>query len=84
MPTAALYVAIFPGQALFDEHHAGTGGDNPSTLDLGDMLKTVVGSDLGRDPAQQEQIGQALDYTGRGTPPLHPDRRRSRVNSSSA
>ena len=37
-------------------------------------LQAVVGPDVGRDAAQQDQIGHDLDGTSSGKPPSHADR----------
>ena len=52
---------------------APTRGD-PMSDGLGDELRAVVGADVGRNAAQEEQIGQDLEDIGRGELPPDPDR----------
>lgn len=57
----ALAVAVLPGRPRLDVGGPGTNGGNPVPYGLRHELRTVVGPNVGRDTAQDEQITQDVD-----------------------
>ena len=70
----ALDVPVLPGGARLDEGRAGSDRGDPTPHGLGDELGAVVRADVGRNAAQEEQVGQDLEDIGRGELPPDPDR----------
>ena len=69
----ALAVAVLPRTAGLDVGGLGADRGDPFAQGDGDELRAVVGSDIGRRPAQDHQIGQGLQHVGGVEPSLHPD-----------
>ena len=70
----ALDVSVLPGRAGLDEGGPGSHLRDPSPDGVRDELRAVVGADVGRDAAQDEQVGQHVDNIGRGELASHPVR----------
>ena len=70
----ALDVAILPRRARLDEGGPGPDRGDPSPDRFGDELRAVVGPNVGRDAAQDEEVGQDIDDLGREKLPANPDR----------
>ena len=56
-----------------DEHRLGPDRPDPLPDGRGHELRPVVGAAVGRDAAQDEQVGQHIDDVGRRKPPPNPD-----------
>ena len=70
----ALDVAVLPRRTRFDEGGPGADRGDPLLDGPGDELRAVVGADVSRDGAQDEQIGQHIDDVNRGELSPNPDR----------
>ena len=70
----ALDVTILPGRSRFDEGGPGADRGDPLPDRPGNELQPVVGTDVGRDAAQDEQVGQNIDDVSRRKLPSSPDR----------
>ena len=70
----AFTVAVLPRTAWLDVGGLGSNGCNPLADGLGDELRAIVGTDVPRDAAQDEQVGQHVDHIGGLELPVHPDR----------
>ena len=68
-----LDVAVLPGRSRLDEGSAGADRGDPPPDGLGDELRSVVGADVARNAAQEEQIGQHIDDVDRGELAPDPD-----------
>jgi hypothetical protein len=62
------------GAARGDVGSLGTHGRDPCLHRLGDELRTVVGADVARHAAQDEQIGEEVDHVRGLEPTRYPDR----------
>ena len=61
----ALDVTILPGRSRFDEGGPGADRGDPLPDRPGNELRAVGGTDVGRDAAQDEQVGQDIDDVSR-------------------
>src|SRR5690606_3751821 len=61
----ALAVAVLPRASWFDERCLCADGYDPLPYSLGDELRAVVGTDMARHAAQDEQVRQGVDDVGR-------------------
>ena len=70
----ALDISILPGRTRLDEGGPGAVRGDLLPDSPGDELRAVVGADIGRDAAQDEQVGQDIDDVNGGKLPANPDR----------
>ena len=70
----ALDVAILPGRSGLDEGGPGADRGDPSPDGPGNELRALVGTDVGRDAAQDEEFSQHIDDVDGGKLPANPDR----------
>ena len=68
-----LAIAVLPGTSWFDVGGLGADGCNPFAERECDELRAVVGTDVGRHAASDEQIAQRLDDICRLQLPGHAD-----------
>lgn len=69
----ALAIAVFPRRPRDDIGGLRTDSGNPVAHSLRNELGSVVGTDEGRGPSQDEQIRQHVDHVDGVEFPLHPD-----------
>ena len=70
----ALAVSVLPGRPGFDVGGLGTDSLDPLPDRIRDKLWPVVRSDVGRNTADDEQVGQGINHIRRVELSLHPDR----------
>jgi hypothetical protein len=70
----ALDIAVFPEAARLDIGRLGPDGGDPFLHRLGDKLRPVIGPDVARHPAKDEEVGQDIDHVDRLELTLYPDR----------
>ena len=58
----ALDVSVLPGAAWRNVGGLGTNGCDPFLHSLGNELRAIIGSDVARHTAQDEEIGQHIDH----------------------
>ena len=68
-----LDIAVLPRTARRDVDRPGAQHGNPSLHSLGDELRTVIGADIPRRTAQDEQLRQQLDNIDGLEAARHPD-----------
>ena len=69
----ALDKAVLPWAAWFDVGGPGANGCDPVLHSFGDELGSVVGADVPRNAAQDEEVGQQVDDVDRSEPARHAD-----------
>jgi len=70
----ALAIAVLPRASRFDERGLCADSDDPLAHRLGDELRTIVGTNMTRRTAQDEQVRQDVDDVGRVELAVDPDR----------
>ena len=70
----AFTVAVLPWTAWLDVGGLGSNGCNPLAEGLGDELRAIVGTNVPRDSAQDEQVREHVDHIGRSELSVHSDR----------
>ena len=61
----ALHITVLPGRAWRDVRRLGTDDGNPVPDDLGNELRSIVGSDVFRRAAQDEQVREGINDVDR-------------------
>ena len=69
----ALAVAVLPWAAWLDVGRFRPHGFDPVAERLGDELRPVVGTDVGRHPAKDEQVRESIDHIGRSQSTGYPN-----------
>src|SRR5690606_35192039 len=70
----ALAIAVLPGASRLDKRGLCTNGHDPLPHRLGNELRAVVGTNMARYAAQDEQVRQGIDNVSRVELAVDPDR----------